>query len=215
MALTTDKYVEIAATPAEGYNFTGFQVGEEVIADNPYSFKLERATTVSALVESAAPSGFNVSGTIEITKDATGATAGFCVAGEYTIELYSDAEKTALVASATSAFADGVNSFAFENLADGTYYATITSAYSLVRENVTIVVNGAEIADAVITVVPCDFDGNGVITADDAKFVFKTVSDSTNKDYCDFDNNGVITADDAKYVYKISSGSNLPALTIQ
>lgn len=215
MALTTDEYVEIEATPAEGYNFTGFQVGEEVIADNPYSFKLERDTTVSALVESAAPTGFNVSGTIEVAKDATGETAGFGVAGEYTIELYSDAEKTALVASATSAFADGVNSFAFENLADGTYYATITSAYSLPRENVTIVVNGAEIADAVITVVPCEFDGNGVITADDAKFVFKAALNPANQDYCDFDNNGVVTSDDAKYVYKMSLNSTLPALTIQ
>lgn len=215
MAVTTDSYVDIAATPAEGYTFTGFQVGEEVITDNPYSVKVQRDTEVSVLVESAGPTGSNVSGTIEVAKDATGETAGFCVAGEYTIELYSDADKTNLVATTTSAFADGVNSFAFENLADGTYYATITSEYSIPRENVTIIVNGAEIADAVITVVPCDFDGNGVITADDAKFVFKTVSDSTNKDYCDFDNNGVITADDAKYVYKMSSGSTLPELVIQ
>ncbi len=215
MAVTTDSYVDIAATPAEGYTFTGFQVGEEVITDNPYSVKVQRDTEVSVLVESAGPTGSNVSGTIEVAKDATGETAGFCVAGEYTIELYSDADKTNLVATTTSAFADGANSFAFENLADGTYYATITSEYSIPRENVTIIVNGAEIADAVITVVPCDFDGNGVITADDAKFVFKTVSDSTNKDYCDFDNNGVITADDAKYVYKMSSGSTLPELVIQ
>lgn len=188
--------------------------------DDEYAIDLDESTSYSGerykMLSDVSPEmGHSVNGTIEVASDATGASAGFCVAGEYTIDLYTDAERATTPISTTSAFADGVNTFAFEGLSDGTYYATITSAYSLVRDNVTIIVNGSDITNAVITVVPCDFDGNGLITADDAKFVFKTVSDSTNKDYCDFDNNGVVTADDAKYVYKMASGSTLPELLVQ
>ena len=216
MALTTDKYVTIEATPAEGYNFTGFQVGEEVIADNPYSFKLERATTVSALVESAAPTGFNVSGTIVLAQDAKGAHSSSILAyGTYTIDVYSDADRTQLVTSVQSNCADGVNSFVIENLADGTYYATVTSTYSIALENITIVVSGAEITDAVIPVVACDFDENSLITAADAKVVYKAAGTGQLKEYCDMDGNDTVTAADAKIVFKFAAGSNLPALTIQ
>ena len=214
MALPTDEYVEISATAAEGYEFKGFQIGDETITDNPYSFKLERAATVTPVFESTASAGYTVSGTIDVASDATGASAGFSVGGEYTIDLYSDAARTELVATATSSYANKVNSFTFENLASGTYYATITSEYSLPRENVTITVGDADITGAVITVVPCEFDGNGGVTADDAKFVYKAASSGANAEYCDFDNNGGITADDAKYIFKMASNSSLPALSI-
>ena len=216
MALTTDEYVTIEATPAEGYNFTGFQVGEEVIADNPYSFKLERATTVSALAESAAPTGFNVSGTIVLAQDANGTHSSNILAyGEYTIDVYSDADRTELVTSVTSTCADGVNSFVIENLADGTYYATVTSTYSIALENITIVVNGAEITDAVIPVVGCDMNKDGFVSAEDAKIVYKAAGTGALAEYCDFSGDGFASAEDAKVTIKFAASYYLPALTIQ
>lgn len=188
--------------------------------DDEYAIDIDEATSYPGnryqmLSDVSPESGHTVSGAVEVASDATGASAGFCVAGEYTIDLYTDAEKATTPISTTSAFADGVNTFAFEGLSDGTYYATITSAYSVVRDNVTIIVNGADITNAVITVVPCEFDGNGLITSDDAKFVFKAALNPETKEYCDFDNNGVATSDDAKYVYKMSLNSTLPELVIQ
>ncbi|MGN1328239.1 MAG: dockerin type I domain-containing protein [Eubacterium sp.] len=216
IALTTDEYVTITATPAEGYEFTGFQVGEEVIADNPYSFKLERDTTVTALVEASAPTGFNVSGTIVLAQDVKGTHDKNILAyGEYTIDVYSDSARTELVTSVTSTCADGVNSFVIENLADGTYYATVTSTYSIALENITIVVSGAEITDAVIPVVGCDMNKDGTISAEDAKVVYKAASSGALKEYCDINGDGIVSAEDVKVVLKFAAGSNLPALAIQ
>ena len=170
-------------------------------------------TTVEVVVSSA---GVDVSGGMYIATDKN-ATGGTVIPyGAFTINVYSDAARENLVATATSSGAVSGNTWTIPSLPAGTYYASVTSEYMLALDNVTIVVGDSAITGAKLYVVPMDFDGNTNLTADDATTVFKAAGKGTLKEYCDLDGSGTVTADDATIVFKFAGkGANLAAQTIQ
>ena len=189
--------------------------------DDEYAIDIDEATDYSGaryqMLSDVSPSvGHTVSGTIVLAQDVTGACNNAILAyGEYTIDVYSDSERTALVTSVQSTCADGVNSFVIDGLSDGTYYATVTSTYSIALDNVTIIVSGADITDAVIPVVGCDMNKDGFVSAEDAKIVYKAAGTGELAEYCDFSGDGFASAEDAKVTIKFAASYYLPELTIQ
>ncbi|MBO5494986.1 MAG: hypothetical protein J5964_04620 [Eubacterium sp.] len=162
--------------------------------------------------------GFSVTGNLVIGTGFNDATNGTAVYGTYTVSVYSDAAKTDLVQSVTSEYVDGatpVNTFALDNLTAGTYYAVISSDYSLPR-TVTITVSDSAIDAGAISMICCDFDQNSVITSDDATQVFGAASKGGSLSrYCELDGNGVVTADDATIVFRFAASSRYPDLVIE
>lgn len=171
-----------------------------------------------ALTEATPSEGHTVTGSIVIAKDSTGVSTGLPVYGEYTVALYSDDARQELVTQATSVYsADAkTNTFELTGVAPGTYYAKVTSTYSIERKDITVIVGDSDVADAVIPVVPCDFNTDTGVTAEDAKVVYSVATSSGDlAAYCDLNGDGGVTADDAKVVLAFAAGSILPELTIQ
>lgn len=187
---------------------------------NCYSVDTELQAAEIALTEfvDEPPVGntHNVTANIVIASNASGATKGTPVYGTYTMKIFADAARTELVDTVESVYdADAAVNTVTAALEDGTYYVSLSSDYMIARDDITIVVNGADIEGQQIPVVPCDYDKDGYITADDAKTVFVAAGTGNLAEYCDLDGDGYATADDAKTVYVFSAGSILPALTIQ
>ena len=150
--------------------------------------------------------GHSVNGSLVIMTDAKGNTANSPVYGEYTVNVYSDSARTELVGTTTSSLKDGVNAFSIDSLKDGTYYLSISSDYAIARNDVTVIVNGADITNAVIPMMACDFNKDGIITAADATSVYLFASKQTDLNY-DLNGDGVVTGADATAIYACSSGS--------
>lgn len=187
--------------------------------DDEYAIDISTDTSYNGeryqmLFDASPSSGHTVSGSIVVMSDTTGATNGVSAYGEYTVDVYSDSDRSDLVTSATTDNEVGNNKFTTEALSPGTYYATITSQYAIPR-NVTIVVEDNDIDAGQIPMIPCEFDGNGGITADDAKFVYRAASTKEGIEYCDFDGNGGVTADDAKLVFKFATSTDYKDLVIR
>lgn len=149
--------------------------------------------------------GNSVSGNLVIMTDAEGSTNGEPVYGECLINVYSDAEKTNLVASVTSSSSVNennktVNTFNIEALTDGTYYAAISAPYALVRDDIVIHMNGDDISAVQIPLIVCDFNNDKVITGVDAGVVYAQAVGAKGA-YCDLNGDGVITGVDAGIVY--------------
>ena len=152
--------------------------------------------------------GHSVNGSLVIMTDAKGNTANSPVYGEYTVNVYSDSARTELVGTTTSSLKDGVNAFSIDSLKDGTYYLSISSDYAIARNDVTVIVNGADITDAVIPMMACDFNGDGGISATDATPVYKAATSKNPSLLFDLNGDGGISATDATIVYACASGSN-------
>lgn len=152
--------------------------------------------------------GHSVNGSLVIMTDAKGNTANSPVYGEYTVNVYSDSARTELVGTTTSSLKDGVNAFSIDSLKDGTYYLSISSDYAIARNDVTVIVNGADITNAVIPMMACDFNGDGGISATDATPVYKAATSKNPSLLFDLNSDGGIYATDATIVYACASGSN-------
>lgn len=151
--------------------------------------------------------GHSVNGSLVIMTDANGSTANKPVYGEYTVNVYSDSARTELIGTTTSSLKDGVNAFSIDSLKDGTYYLSISSDYAITRSDVSVIVNGADITNAVIPMMACDFNKDGSITATDATTVYLFATKQTDLSY-DLNGDGVVTATDATTVYACASGTN-------
>lgn len=163
--------------------------------------------------------GFNVSGELVIMVNSDGSTNGTPTYGEYTVDVYSDSDRTDLVTSVTSVYAANTNNeikntFNINNLTNGTYYATISSEYSMPRD-ITIVVSGKDISAGAIPMICCDFDQDKVITAGDAKSVYIAAGTGQLREYCELDGDGAVGASDAKIVYIFSASSRYDTLIIE
>lgn len=166
-----------------------------------------------ALIEDIPVGGYNVTASLVVAKDATGATDGVAVNGDYTITL-TDADKK-VVATKTFTSAKDANTFTLEGVPNGTYTMTITSAYSIAR-TATVVVNGADVtAAAPIAIVACDYDQNLAVDSLDAVTVYQQAAEGGAL-YADLDGNNAVDSLDAVIVYVIASGTlSLPEITIQ
>lgn len=186
--------------------------------EDEYAIDIDEATSYPGnryqmLSDVSPESGHTVSGSIVVMTDATGATLGSSAYGEYTVDVYSDLERSSLVTSTTT-INNEKNLFTLEGLADGTYYATISSTYAIPR-NVTIVVNGADIDAGDIPVICCDYNTDSTVTADDVKYVYGAAATGTLKEYCDLNSDGIASADDAKVVYAFAASSSYKDLVIE
>ena len=151
--------------------------------------------------------GHSVTGSLVIMTNGSGETANTPVYGEYTVNVYSDEARSDLVGTVTSSLKDDVNSFSIDSLKDGTYYLSISSTYAITRADITLTVNGADIANAVIPMMACDFNGDGQITGADAVSVYSGATAGSNRTY-DTNGDGQITGADAVIVYACAAGAN-------
>lgn len=207
--------VTIDVQVADGYVFENALIvnGNKVfVEDMPYSMYLSEDVVIEPVVTKAAAATVNVSASLVVATSAEGATSGTAVNGDYTVTVYD--ESGAEVAQETFAMSADNNTFSFD-LAPGTYTATIESAYSLIRDDITIIAGDADVEGPAIPIIACDFNGNGAIAGNDALTVYAQAS-SGGALYCDLNGNGAVAGNDALIVYAIASGNiNLTPVTIQ
>lgn len=151
---------------------------------------------------------YNVSGELVIMTGSADATDGAPVYGNYTINVYSDSARSGEpIASAITDNGTTSNRFTISNLsANTTYYATISAENYVLPRDITIVVANSDIDAGKIPMICCDYDNNGGISTDDAKYVFSrsVKCDESEIKYFDLDNNGGVSTDDAKITYSLS-----------
>ncbi len=155
--------------------------------------------------------GYDVSGSIVVATDYKGATRGIMAHGEFTVDVYSDPDRTVLLKSVKSVENEDSNSFVIDALANGTYYATISSDFAIAR-NIVINVDGAAIDAGAISIVVCDFnEDSGISAVDAARFYRYTGSDDMRYD---LNGDGGVTALDVVIVYSCASSIDYGDITI-
>ncbi|MCM1114702.1 MAG: hypothetical protein NC397_04315 [Clostridium sp.] len=216
LAFEVGDTVTIDVQVADGYVFENTLLvnGDKVFVESmPYEIYLNGDITVEAVVSKVAAATVNVSASLVVATTADGATSGTAVNGDYTVTVYDEAGEE--VAQETFAMSADNNTFSFD-LAPGTYTATIESAYSLIRDDITIIAGDADVEGPAIPIIACDFNGNGSIAANDALTVYAQAAGGGAL-YCDLNGNGAVAANDALIVYAIAAGGgiDLEAITIQ
>ena len=107
------------------------------------------------------------------------------------------------------------NSFTLDAVPAGTYDMVISSDFAMSR-TVTLIVGSSDITGPAIPMVVCNYDGDTVITANDALSVYAQASAGTNDALYNLDGDTVVTANDALIVYSCASGDiDMPEITIQ
>lgn len=158
--------------------------------------------------------GYDVSASLVVMTNSNGETNNVPVYGEYTVQVYRDIDRTDLVTTVKSVRSENANSFVIEGLTDGTYYATISGAYAITRNDITIVVNGSDIAGPVIPIIACDFNGDKGIGANDAIVVYENAA-SGNDMFYDLNGDKGIGSNDAIIVYACASSGKVKPITIE
>lgn len=204
--------IQVEVTAADGYIYQHMLVNDNKEFRNPYTIDIKSgmdAITIVPVVEADKPAGFNVSASLVVASNAVGDASEVGVHGDYTVTIM---DGDTVVATDTFALTKDANTFSFEGISSGTYSVTIESAYSLVRDNITLVVADADVAYGAIPIVACDFNGDTFITAADAGYVYSNMAQ--NAPAYDLNGDTFITAADAGYVYSCMGASTLPAVTI-
>lgn len=215
-----DAETVISVSESPDYTFAQADYGDGY--DDEYSLTLDSEKDVNyqgtlyIMTCDVTPAfGYDVSASLVIMTDSNGSTNNVPVYGEYTIDVYSDIERTDLIRSVKSVKSENANSFVIEGLTNGTYYATVSGEFAMPR-NITIVVNGTDIIGPDIPMVVCNFDGDNVVTANDALTVYGEASLGVNDARYNLDGDNVVTANDALVVYACAAGGlNYKEITIQ
>lgn len=212
-AVQNDTDVTLTAVADEGYTFGGFE-GLTPDENGNYVVEVKDADViVTPIFTSAATSNHTVTASLVVATSPTGTTNNVAVNGNYTVTVY-DSATDEVVATETFTMAKDANTFSLD-LPSGTYYAEITSDYSLTRDDITIVVGDADVTGPAIPIIACDFDKSGTIGAADAITVYQQASGAGNL-YCDLDGSNTISAADAIIVYGCAAGTiNMTPVTIQ
>lgn len=205
----------ILADYADGYN-------DEYALVSKFSGYTGRLCPMNANVSPVLLVGHRVSGDVTIVTGANDASLGQNAYGQFTINLYSDPERTedSLIDTVCSVCEKSndttTNVFIIENLAKGTYYATASGDYALPR-NFIIEVGDEDITNAVLPMIVCDINQDGYIGVDDAKEVTKISvigSSSSKYNYSNLNNDGFVSVDDAKIVIAFTGNSSYNQYTI-
>ncbi len=205
--------IQIEVTAADGYIYQHMLVNDNKEFRNPYTIDIKSgmdAITIVPVVEADKPAGFNVSASLVVATNAAGNASEVGVHGDYTVTIK---DGDTVVATNTFALTKDANTFSFEAIPAGTYNVVIESDYSLVRDNITLVVSDADVAYGAIPVVASDLDGDGFITLSDAGTIYANMSG--NAPICDLDGDGFITLSDAGNIYSCMGANTLPAVTIK
>ena len=214
-------YISVSSNPNLTFVSTDYSIennDEYALVDTFDGYNGE-LTLMECDVTPSMSSGHSVSANLVVMTDSTGNTNNVPAYGEYTVDVYSDEARTNLVTSVKSQNVvlgeNKFNTFVIENLADGTYYATVSSDYAITRDDITIIVNGADISGQYIPIIACDYEHNRVIDAMDAVVVYQQAA-SGGALYCDIDGNNVVDAMDAVILYSIAANSlNYKSITIE
>ncbi len=205
--------IQVEVTAADGYIYQHMLVNDNKEFRNPYTIDIKSgmdAITIVPVVEADKPAGFNVSASLVVATNAAGDASKVGVHGDYTVTIK---DGDTVVATNTFALTKDANTFSFEAIPAGTYNVVIESDYSLVRDNITLVVSDADVAYGAIPVVASDLDGDGFITLSDAGAIYANMSG--NAPICDLDGDGFITLSDAGNIYSCMGANTLPAVTIK
>ncbi|MCM1114701.1 MAG: hypothetical protein NC397_04310 [Clostridium sp.] len=198
-------YITVSENPNLTFIITDSSVEEDVEYALVESFQDYTGALIKMQCDVTPSNGHDISASLVVMTGADNATANTPVYGEYVVDVYADADRTDLVQSVTSGQSeDGSNSFTISSLADGTYYLSISSTYAITRDDIVLTVSGSDIADVVIPIVACDFNGNGAVAANDALTVY-TQAAGDGELYCDLNGNGGIAANDALIVYSLAA----------
>lgn len=156
--------------------------------------------------------GHNVNCSLISMKDNKGATDNNAPYGSYTIKVYDtpDMETAEPIKTITSVYtaktadADASNLFTIDTLPVGTYYVSISSDYSMTRNDIVITMGEEDINDVTIPIISCDLLNDGDITIADVGEVYSMLS----KDSPAFDLNcdGDVTIVDVGIVYSCIGG---------
>ena len=158
--------------------------------------------------------GYNVKGSLVVVADGSGATRNVPVVGEYTVDVYSDAERTDLVKSVTSVMSENENCFVIDGLLDGTYYATISGEFAISRD-ITIKVSGNNIESDPIPIVCCNFrNTDEAVNVTDAGVIYQEMAGSKAPEF-DLNGDGTVNITDAGIVYSCMSLRSYEPITIQ
>lgn len=164
IALTTDEYVELDAEAEEGYTFAGFQIGDELITETPYSLKMDKDITIAnAVFESEAASDITVSGTVMVATNLTGTAYTGGLGG---INILANGEVVGTSASDgtfTVTVPVGITELVFQG--ESTIDRTVTLSGTV------------DVADAVVPVVMCDYNRDGYINSIDLSAFISAMSE--------------------------------------
>lgn len=214
-------YISVSSNPNLTFVSTDYSIenNDEYALVDTFDGYNGALTLMECDVTPSMPSGHSVSANLVVMTDGTGNTDNVPVYGEYTVYVYSDEARTNLVTSVKSQNVvlgeNKLNTFVIDGLADGTYYATVSSDYAITRDDVTIVVNGADISGQYIPIIACDFDGSGAVSALDLVPVYQEIAGSGGL-HCDLDGSGAVSSLDLVVVYSlIAGGTNYSSITIK
>ncbi|MDE6767226.1 MAG: hypothetical protein K2J35_03405, partial [Eubacterium sp.] len=190
---------------AQKDNYTA-QVSDCYTADT----NLQKAE-IALDVPAAAEDGYNVSASLVIATDSTGATRNNPVYGDYTVTVYGADGN--VVAAETFAMSKADNTFSF-NLPTGTYTAKIESAYAISREDITINVGTSDIEGPAIPIIACNFNGDSGIAPNDAVYVYSNISSADNEAF-NLNGDSGVAPNDAVIVYACIGEPTMQAVTIE
>lgn len=166
-----------------------------------------------ALTEKTVEEGHTVSASLVVAINPFGATNNVPVNGDYTVTVY-DAGSEAQITEETFTMSKDNNTFKL-TLPSGSYKATIKSAYSLTREDITITVGDSDIVGPAIPIIACDFNQDSLVSVVDAGVVYSQ-SSVGQESYCDLNGDDLVSVVDAGIVYACATGSpSLDPITIK
>lgn len=203
--LNNPNYTFVQADYNDGYE-------NEYAIDTQYANYVGKLYPMNADVSPELKTAHSVTGELVIAINSKGETNGKKLNSESKIEVFSTPDRSDTPRVFTSVLNENSNSFVIDSLADGTYYATISAPYAIPR-NVTIVVNGNDVSAGQISLVACDFDSSGYVTASDVSYIY--IYSGTNMLCYDLDGNGYVTAADASTVYICSGKADYDDITIE
>lgn len=174
---------------------------------------------LSYMESDVTPGGYSVNGSLVIMTNSNGSTNGVAVYDECTIDVFKDEAKTEKFGTFTSIVSldendKTVNKFSIDNLESGaTYYATVTSKYSINRDDIVIRINNSDISSVEIPIVVCDFNNDGYITVADTGIVFTNISGDAK--YCDLNGDSNVTVADTGVVFACTGIKSYNGFTIE
>lgn len=151
--------------------------------------------------------GHDVSGSLLSIIDSKGNTDTIVPYGSYTIKVYDtpDMETAEPIKTINTVYTEKTenteasNLFTIDALPTGTYYVSISSEYSLKREDIVITMGNENIDNVVIPIVACDYNQDNFITLADASYIYSNMA--ANEPSCDLNGDSYVTLADASYVY--------------
>lgn len=168
-----------------------------------------------ALIEDIPVGGYNVTASLVVATNCSGATATPAVGafGDYTITLTDDTDT--VVAEKVFSSANGANTFTLAGVPNGTYKMTISVGHAITREDITVVVNGKDVVGGDIPMITCNYNGDEYISITDAVSVYNAITAGSNDELYNLNGDEYVSVADAVIVYNCIGEVNFTPITIE